>query len=141
MHPDGRINAILSRKCCQIVWSAQSWGNTVEMMHHPSVLGWMQVLSELFRARQLRLLEQSELTVAELCTILQSPQSTVSRHLKVLVDDGWLESRRDGTSRYYQMRRDELEDARQQLWALVRQETERLPSCQTDNQRLEQVKI
>jgi SAM-dependent methyltransferase len=41
--------------------------------------------------------------VSELCAVLQLPQSTVSRHLKTLADDGWVTSRRDGTSRFYSM--------------------------------------
>jgi ArsR family transcriptional regulator len=42
-----------------------------------------------------------ELTVGELCSVVQAPQSTVSRHLKALVDGGWLTSRADGTNRRY----------------------------------------
>ena len=49
----------------------------------------------------LRLLDRQELTVSELCAVLQLPQSTVSRHLKTLADADWVTSRRDGTSRYY----------------------------------------
>ena len=36
------------------------------------------------------------------------PQSSVSRHLKTLADDGWVTSRRDGTSRFYSMPLDGL---------------------------------
>ena len=43
------------------------------------------------------LLDQHELTVSEICAVLQLPQSTVSRHLKTLSDAGWVTSRRDGT--------------------------------------------
>ena len=41
----------------------------------------------------LLLLERHELTVSELCAVLQLPQSTVSRHLKTLADAGWVASR------------------------------------------------
>ena len=44
----------------------------------------MEVLADPTRLRLLRLLERHELGVAELCDVLQLPQSTVSRHLKVL---------------------------------------------------------
>ena len=57
--------------------------------------------------RMLLLLERHELTVSELCAVLQLPQSTVSRHLKALADDGWVASRREGTSRFYGLARDE----------------------------------
>ena len=65
----------------------------------PRLLDHMAVLADGLRCRLLLLLERHELTVGELCTILQLPQSTVSRHLKTLGDDGWVTSRRDGTSR------------------------------------------
>ncbi len=57
--------------------------------------------SDPLRCRMLLVLERHELTVSELCAVLQLPQSTVSRHLKTLADAGWVVSRRDGTSRYY----------------------------------------
>ena len=53
----------------------------------PAILGWMTALADATRARILRLLERHELTVAELCAVLQLPQSTVSRHLKALADE------------------------------------------------------
>ena len=49
-----------------------------------AILGWMAALADATRVRLLRLLERHELTVSELCAVLQLPQSTVSRHLKVL---------------------------------------------------------
>ena len=58
------------------------------------------------RSRLLLLLDRHELTVSELCTITQLPQSTVSRHLKALVDGGWIASRAEGTSRLYAMSKD-----------------------------------
>ena len=59
----------------------------------------------------LLLLERHELTVSELCAVLQLPQSTVSRHLKTLADASWVASRRDGTSRYYTLSLDDRERA------------------------------
>ena len=44
----------------------------------------LPVLSEPTRARLLRVLAQEELGVGELARVVQLPQSTVSRHLKVL---------------------------------------------------------
>ena len=43
-------------------------------------------LADATRGRILLLLEGTELTVGELCSVLQLPQSTVSRHLKILSD-------------------------------------------------------
>jgi len=53
------------------------------------------------RLRLLRLLERHELGVVELCDVLQLPQSTVSRHLKVLHDQKWVRGRRQGTTHLY----------------------------------------
>ena len=51
-----------------------------------ALLGWMESLADETRLRLLHLLERHELGVAELCDILQLPQSTTSRHLKLLSD-------------------------------------------------------
>jgi len=65
-------------------------------------------------------LDRHELTVGELCTVLQLPQSTVSRHLKLLVDDGWLVARGEGTSRFYKLISSRLEADTKQLWQVVK---------------------
>ncbi len=67
------------------------------------LLGWMGVLADPTRLRLLHLLERRELGVAELCAVLRLPQSTVSRHLKVLSDQRWLGARTRGTSRLYRL--------------------------------------
>ena len=58
------------------------------------------------RSRLLLVLERHELSVSELCAVLQLPQSTVSRHLKVLGDADVVESRASGTIRHYRGRPD-----------------------------------
>jgi len=65
-------------------------------------------------------LDRHELTVGELCSVLQLPQSTVSRHLKLLVDDGWLVARGEGTSRFYKLIASRLEADTKQLWQVVK---------------------
>lgn len=102
-------------------------------------LGWMNALADPTRARTLRLVERHELTVAELCAVLQAPQSTVSRHLKVLADDGWLSVRPDGTSRLYRLAADELGPAAKRLWALLREQAAQMPMAEEDDRRLVQV--
>src|SRR5215470_3400224 len=102
----------------------------------PALLGWMSSLSDATRARLLRLLERHELTVAELCAVLQLPQSTVSRHLKVLADEGWVAARPDGTSRLYRMTLDTLDPSARRLWALLREQTARTPVAAQDDRRL-----
>ncbi len=54
-----------------------------------ALLAWMECLSDPTRLRLLRLLERNELGVADMCDVLQLPQSNVSKHLKVLSDQGW----------------------------------------------------
>ncbi len=96
----------------------------------------MASLSDASRLRLLRLLERHELGVAELCDVLQMPQSTVSRHLKVLVSQGWLVSRRLGTTHLYRMLLDELEQSARDLWVLSREQTEDWPTATQDEARL-----
>ena len=67
----------------------------------------LTALADATRSRMLLVLERHELTVSELCAVLQLPQSTVSRHLKTLLDAEWVASRRDGTSRYYTLALDD----------------------------------
>jgi SAM-dependent methyltransferase len=104
-----------------------------------AVLGWMGSLAEPTRARALRLLDGRELTVADLCAVLQAPQSTVSRHLKVLADDGWISARAEGTSRLYRMVPSRLDPAARRLWALVREQAARATIAGEDDQRLDRV--
>lgn len=88
------------------------------------------------RLRLLRLLERHELGVAELCDVVQMPQSTVSRHLKLLADEGWVSSRRHGTTNLYRMILDELDQTARALWVLAREQTESWATLQQDHVRL-----
>lgn len=106
------------------------------MSSAPSILGWMTSLADVTRARTLRLVEQHELTVADLCAVLQLPQSTVSRHLKVLAGEGWVAVRPEGTSRLYRLSVDELEPAARRLWGLLREQTSQARVAAHDDQRL-----
>jgi ArsR family transcriptional regulator len=100
------------------------------------MLTWMSSLADATRARLLRLVEQHELTVADLCAVLQLPQSTVSRHLKLLADEGWVAARPEGTSRLYRMTVDDLGPAARRLWSLLREQTASTPGTAQDDQRL-----
>src|SRR5881227_2155973 len=92
--------------------------------HQPdALLGWMESLADPTRLRLLRLLERHELGVVELCDVLQLPQSTVSRHLKVLSDQSWTRSRRHGTTNLYRTLLDELDPTARKLWILAREQT------------------
>jgi ArsR family transcriptional regulator len=71
------------------------------MQQAAPLLDSFSALSDPVRCRILWQLDAHELMVSELCAIFRLPQSTVSRHLRILGDAGWLTSRREGTSRYY----------------------------------------
>ena len=62
----------------------------------PAILDHLASLADATRSRLLLLLDRHELTVTELCGVLQLPQSTVSRHLKALAESGWIASRAEG---------------------------------------------
>jgi ArsR family transcriptional regulator len=105
----------------------------------PTMLDHMATLSDAIRCRMVLALERHELTVSELCSVLQLPQSTVSRHLKTLGDDGWLTSRRDGTSRYYSMSIDDLDAGARRLWPLIREQVSATSAADHDERRLKGV--
>jgi SAM-dependent methyltransferase len=98
----------------------------------------MTALADSTRSRMLLVFERHELTVNEIRSVLQLPQSTVSRHLKVLGDEGWLISRPDGTSRRYRMAAS-LEPSVRRLWHLVREQVIATPAAAQDARRVQSV--
>jgi ubiquinone/menaquinone biosynthesis C-methylase UbiE/DNA-binding transcriptional ArsR family regulator len=103
------------------------------------ILDDLSALADVTRDRLLLLLETHELTVGELCAVLQLPQSTVSRHLKALADAGWVTSRAEGTSRLYSMPRDAREGAARRLWLVVREQVGGTRAALQDHHRLQSV--
>ena len=101
------------------------------------LLDHLAALTEPVRCRILLLLERHELTVGELCSVLQLPQSTVSRHLKTLGEAGWVVSRRDGTSRFYHLVDGGDGSPLPQLWDIIRREIGESPAAVQDSKRLE----
>lgn len=108
-------------------------------MAAPKILDRLSALADPTRSRILLLLDRHELTVSELCTILQLPQSTVSRHLKLLADDNWVVARGEGTSRFYRMLRNRLDEPTNALWAVVRAQVSSGPGASQDERRAESV--
>ena len=104
-------------------------------MTRASIFDQLSSLADPTRGRLLLLLARHELTVGELCAVLQLPQSTVSRHLKTLGDEGWVASRAEGTSRQYRMT-DSLDASARRLWELVRDQTAKTPLAHHDGERL-----
>jgi len=104
-----------------------------------ALLAWMGALADGTRLRLLKLLENHELGVVDLCEVLQMPQSTVSRHLRILGQQDWLTSRRQGTTHLYSMLLDELEPAARKLWVVAREQLAESATLQQDELRLKQV--
>lgn len=99
------------------------------------LLARMGAFADTTRLRLLRLLEKSELGVAELVGALRLPQSSVSRHLKLLSDQGLVRSRSEGTNRLYRM--PPIEDsAARRLWLLAKEQTEAWATAREDRLRL-----
>jgi len=103
------------------------------------LLRWMSSLADATRLRLLALLAEHELGVSDLCDVLQLPQSTVSRHLKILADEGWAISRRQGTTNLYQVVLDELEQPQRELWLITRGQAGDWATLQQDRLRLQQL--
>ena len=101
-----------------------------------NLLGWMASLADATRLRLLSLVERHELGVSDLCAVLQLPQSTVSRHLKLLGGEGWTVNRRRGTTNLYRMVLDELEPAQRQMWLLAREQTSQWAELDQDRLRV-----
>ncbi len=103
----------------------------------PTILDQLASLADTTRSRILLLLDGQELTVSELCTVLQLPQSTVSRHLKALADSHWVVSRAEGTSNVYAMSREVLDTSSRRLWSLVREQVGSTAAAMQDQRRLQ----
>lgn len=98
----------------------------------------LATLADPTRGRILLALEAHELTVGELCSVLSLPQSTVSRHLRVLADDDWVVTRHEGTSRFYS-RSSVLESGAEKLWAVVADDLRQDAAHTRDSERLRDV--
>jgi len=105
----------------------------------PAILDHLSALADTTRSRILLLVDRHELTVSELCGVMQLPQSTVSRHLKALADYGWIAARAEGTSNLYAMTRDDLDPSARRLWVLVREQVGSTPAAAQDQRRVQTV--
>jgi len=97
----------------------------------------LKVFADATRVRLLTLLEQEELTVAELSAITTLAQPRVSTHLARLKEAGLVRDRRAGVSAYYRFDDAALDPAQRALWhalstgsddPLLRQDAERVPA-------------
>lgn len=91
------------------------------------------------RLRMLRVLEQHELSVGELVKVLQIPQSSGSRHLRVLSDGGWVFKRSAGPASYYRVVIDDLPNEHRTLWVTIRNQLGDDATLAEDDRRLSSV--
>ena len=96
-------------------------------------------LADPLRLRITRLLERRELTVGELAKVLQTPQSTMSRNLKTLLQAGWLSRRAEGAATLYQLVLDDLPEPARQVWVAVRGQCGSPAQIKQDERRLQAV--
>jgi ArsR family transcriptional regulator len=90
-----------------------------------------KALADETRLRILALLTRGELCVCDLMTVLDLPQSTVSRHLAYLRNAGWVEDRRQGVWMYYRLTRgDHL--LQRELLPLLAARLEEIPEALKD---------
>jgi len=82
------------------------------------------------------LLEEEELCVCYLVAVLQLPQSTVSRHLSLLKNAGWLKDRREGVWIYYSICRS-LASIQQFLLPVLRNFLTTTETAKEDQKRLQ----
>jgi ArsR family transcriptional regulator, arsenate/arsenite/antimonite-responsive transcriptional repressor len=69
----------------------------------PQIIAGFQALSEPLRLRTIEYLQQRELCVCDLCTLLNLSQSKLSFHLKVLKKAELVHTRQEGRWIYYRL--------------------------------------
>ena len=109
------------------------------MSNAETALDGLAVISDPLRGRIALLLEQNELTVSELCSVFQMPQSTMSRNLRLLSEAGWIVSRPDGPRRLYQSGGSGMDKLQRQIWALLREPLQATPAAGQDRERAQSV--
>src|SRR6478735_6722747 len=105
-----------------------------------STINFLKLLADPTRLRLLLLLEEDELTVAELQKILGMGQSRISSHLAQLKRAGVVEDRRAGKNVYYGLTNDQkLDPQRAKVSELTRVLARELPETQRDRTALKVV--
>ena len=105
-----------------------------------STINFLRLLADPTRLRLLLLLEQEELSVAELQDILGMGQSRISSHLAQLKRAGVVEDRRAGKNVYYGLTNDQkLDPQRAKVSELTRVLAHELPETQRDRTALKVV--
>jgi ArsR family transcriptional regulator len=99
----------------------------------------LRALSDPTRVRLLSVLENEELTVAELQQVLDVSQPRVSTHLARLKEAGLALDRTDGPHRYYRLADGAMPPAARAAWSALRQPLDGDPQLDRDRQRRDQI--
>jgi len=106
--------------------------STVDSIH---LLDSLSALNDCARLRILRILSQHELSVGEVADVVQLPQSTVSRHLKLLLEAGFASRRTVGTTGLYRIA-SEMPAEAGDLWNIAVSSSNNIPGVRDDEERL-----
>ncbi len=99
-------------------------------------LTYFKALSDVTRIRLVHILNDHELSVNEMVKLLEMGQSRISRHLRILMDAGFLQCRRDGAWAFYGISRAGLA---QQLLEAVHVAFAEEPLVQADRRRASRI--
>ena len=97
----------------------------------------LKAASDELRLNILRVLAQDSFSVSELCTIFDLRQSALSHHLKILIDAGLLNRRKEGTAIFY--RRALAEGPLQQLQEQILEHIDATPITRHNSLGIERV--
>jgi SAM-dependent methyltransferase len=87
-----------------------------------SAVDLLHVFGDATRVRLMALLSAEELSVVELVSILELPQSRVSTHLGRLRDAGLLRDRKAGASTFYSVNDGAMPEGARRVWELLQQD-------------------
>ena len=97
----------------------------------------LKAASDELRLHILRVLAQDSFSVSELCTIFDLRQSALSHHLKILIDAGLLNRRKEGTAIFY--RRALAEGPLHELQEQILQHIDETPITRSNSLGIERV--
>ncbi len=81
--------------------------------------GRLKALSDPTRLKMLYLLSDGELCVCEIMGVLDKPQSSISHHLNILKNLGFIKGRKEGIWIYYSLKNPKITDLVKELIELL----------------------
>ncbi len=87
--------------------------------HYEKYSGKLKALSDATRLKILYLLSDRELCVCEIMYALNKPQSSISHHLNILKNLGFIKGRKEGVWIHYSLKNPEITDTVEKLIELI----------------------